>query len=236
MTPTHTNKTKDGQIKRYHYYRCTATFKKDWHSCDTKQVNATKFENYIFNTLDRISKDSDYIENLIFRLNNDEKLRGRVGLEISEVSSKYDPKAVENIIKKLVGGLAEGKGTEKNLEAKKYIQEIIYSPDTIQLVLKYKSALLDSSADLSTRVGARRQSQDESPNIKKSLAALPHKSVECDKALSFTALNRMTQDFSQASSCQKFGSAVTNHPKYLNLFVQNIVHGSQEYVPEIMIS
>jgi len=69
MTPCHTNKKKEMKTKRYYYYRCTSTFKKDWNNCYTRQVNANRVEDYIFKNLKRISRDKYYVDNLIFRLN-----------------------------------------------------------------------------------------------------------------------------------------------------------------------
>jgi site-specific DNA recombinase len=44
MTPCHTNKKREGKTKRYYYYRCTSTFKKEWNNCNTKQVSAKRLE------------------------------------------------------------------------------------------------------------------------------------------------------------------------------------------------
>lgn len=79
MTPCYTNKRKEGKLTRYYYYRYTKTFKMDWDSCSVRQVNADRLENYIFTNLDRISNDRIYLENLIFRLNNDPESGFRSG-------------------------------------------------------------------------------------------------------------------------------------------------------------
>ena len=71
MTPCFTNKVKEGKRTRYYYYRCTSTFKKGWKSCTTKQINAEKIENYIFNNLERISLDKQYLEGIIHKFNHD---------------------------------------------------------------------------------------------------------------------------------------------------------------------
>ena len=42
MTATFTNKFKGGKKKRYHYYRCTCTYKRDWTDCSVRQVSASK--------------------------------------------------------------------------------------------------------------------------------------------------------------------------------------------------
>lgn len=42
MTPCFTNKKSNGKTRRYFYYRCTSTFKRDWESCASRQVNADR--------------------------------------------------------------------------------------------------------------------------------------------------------------------------------------------------
>jgi len=83
MTPFHTNKKKEGRRKRYYYYRCTKTLKRDWDSCETRHVSANRLEDYIFENLERISLDKQYIESLIFRLNNTPS-GDRRGFELSD--------------------------------------------------------------------------------------------------------------------------------------------------------
>ncbi|MEW6095691.1 MAG: recombinase family protein, partial [bacterium] len=81
MTPSYTNKRKQGKIKRYYYYRCTITSKRDWNACSIKQVNADRLEKYVFENLERISLDKHYIDSLIFRLKNN-PVGDRIGLEL----------------------------------------------------------------------------------------------------------------------------------------------------------
>ena len=70
MSACFTNKHRNGKLKRYYYYRCTSVNKKGWQACLTKEVSAERIENYILENLERISSDQNYIENLVFRLNN----------------------------------------------------------------------------------------------------------------------------------------------------------------------
>ena len=44
MTPSFINKHIKKKLKRYFYYRCTSTFKKEWKSCSIRQVNADKLK------------------------------------------------------------------------------------------------------------------------------------------------------------------------------------------------
>ena len=169
MTPCHTNKKKQGKIKRYYYYRCTKTFKRDWNDCATKQVSANRLEDYIFQNLERIFLDKHYIDSLIFRLNNtpvgdriglpslrsgqahqDSKALGenlqvgdQSGLEPLGESSKISPKIFEQTLQIFLKALSARKGIEKNLFARKFIKEIIYSKDQIQINLFYFVSLDD---------------------------------------------------------------------------------------------
>jgi hypothetical protein len=67
------NKYIGGKLHRYYYYRCTSTLRQDWETCPVKQVSAERIENFCLKNLERISVDKNYIENLVFRLNNDEQ-------------------------------------------------------------------------------------------------------------------------------------------------------------------
>ncbi len=83
MTPSHTNKRKQNKLRRYYYYRCTKTFKKDWDNCGTRQVNANRLEHYILQNLERISMDQHYIDSLIPKSRRFESNSGdRTGLEL----------------------------------------------------------------------------------------------------------------------------------------------------------
>jgi len=60
MSPCHTNKRKQSKLKRYYYYRCSKTFRRDWDSCKTRQVSADRLEDFVFGNLERISIDKVY--------------------------------------------------------------------------------------------------------------------------------------------------------------------------------
>ncbi len=136
MTPCHTNKRRQGKIIRYYYYRCTKTFKRDWDSCETRMVSANRLEDYVFENLERISLDKHYIDSLIFRLNNT-LLGDRMGHEPTVESSKISPDTFRQTLQLFVKGISERKGIEKNLWAKKFIKNIVYSKSDIQINLFY---------------------------------------------------------------------------------------------------
>jgi len=137
MTPCFTNKRKEGKLKRYYYYRCTSTLKRDWKACSTKQVNAERLERYILESLERISLDRNYIENLVFRLNHDSKMGYHSGLELTKSCSKFSSDTIQFILSSLLSLLTLQKGIERNLLIKKFIKDIIYSKEEIQINLYY---------------------------------------------------------------------------------------------------
>ncbi len=137
MTPCFANKRKDNKLKRYYYYRCTSTFKNDWNACSTRQVNADRLENYILENLNRIFLDRNYIENLVFRLNHELEADYHSGHELKEECSPFSSQILQNILKIFLKSLAQQKGIERNLLIKKFIKNILYSKDQIQINLYY---------------------------------------------------------------------------------------------------
>ena len=140
MTPCYTNKKSYRRTRRYYYYRCTSTFKKDWNNCNTRQVSANRLEDYIFENLKRISKDKHYIDSLLFRLNHSPS-GGRIGLEPSQSRSdslNISPEIFMKTLQNFVGILPDKKGIEKSLWVKKFIKKVDYSKDEIALFLYYK--------------------------------------------------------------------------------------------------
>ena len=99
MTPCFANKRKENKLKMYYYYRCTSTFNGDWNACSTRQVNATRLEDYVIDNLNRISLDKNYIENLIFRLNNEVESGNRSGYELTEKCSLLSSQTLQNTLK-----------------------------------------------------------------------------------------------------------------------------------------
>ena len=142
MTPCHTNKNKKGKIRRYYYYRCTSTFKREWNSCKTKQVSANRLEGYIIQNLERISHDKHYLDSLIFKLNNSQT-GDRIGLEPSQScseSAKISGEIFAQTLQHFVKILPEKKLIQKNLWAKKFIKNIVYLKEEIALTLCYQSS------------------------------------------------------------------------------------------------
>ena len=153
MSACFTNKWREGKMKRYYYYRCTCVNKKGWQACSTKEVSADRLEKYILENLERISLDKNYVENLVFKLNHNLKSSNRSlknseapkqsGLEPSGLCSKFDPETIASILKSFLLFLSQRRGVERNLLVKRFIKDIVYSPETIKITLFYSENLKD---------------------------------------------------------------------------------------------
>jgi site-specific DNA recombinase len=159
MSACFTNKYRNGKLKRYYYYRCTSVNKKGWQACSTQEVSAERIERYILENLERISVDKDYIANLVFKLNHESKssklsLKNSSsavgdGIEPSKACSKFSTETIISILRSFLFGLAAKKGIERNLFAKRFIQEIVYSKENIKINLFYSENFKNFWADKS---------------------------------------------------------------------------------------
>ena len=109
-------------------------------------------------------------------------------------------------LKKAAEILKSSKKYDRNNELKKYISSILISPEIIKIQLN-NFAVSDSSADLSTRMGARRQSQDESRVVKKCRDDAPCNSLGNGEAQGVVIKNKPASDFSKAGSYPMVGSS-----------------------------
>ena len=133
MSSCFTNKYSRGELNRYYYYRCTSTTKFDWNTCSVKQVSAERLENFCLENLERISIDKSYIENLVFRLNHDLEAGHRDGHELTDECSKFSTETLSDTLKFFLAGLKTTKGIERNLVAKRFLSNILYSPESIKI-------------------------------------------------------------------------------------------------------
>ncbi|MBT7556555.1 recombinase family protein [Candidatus Woesearchaeota archaeon] len=178
MTSCFTNKRTNGNLTRYNYYRCTSTFSKDWQSCSVKQVSAERLENFCLENLERISIDTNYIENLVFRLNNDFQARYGAGYEPTEVCSnfpRFSSEKIANTLNFFITAIKNSKGIERNLSAKRFLEKIIYTPENIKISF-FQSQNCQNPADFGEtqntvpllRNGAKRSPQNFFANRRES--------------------------------------------------------------------
>jgi len=198
MTPCFTNKRKEGKLKRYYYYRCTSTLKRDWQSCSTRQVSAERLENYILENLERISLDKNYIDNLVFKLNHTLRPSYPSGYELTNLCSKFSSKTIRSILTSLLSTLLTKKSIERNLLIKKFIKEIIYSKENIKITFFYSENFKNFSLENSP---ARRQA---------GRASVPFESQE-----SLNPINK--EEFVSQSMAPAVGLEPTTHCLHLVL-------------------
>jgi site-specific DNA recombinase len=168
MTTSFINKHTKGNLKRYFYYRCISTLKRDWKSCGIKQVNSDKLEQYIYKNLERIYNDNYFLENLIFRLNHDLNTVNREGFEHSKSQIRFSKETLKPLLKEILKIIKQPGGAERNLRIKKYISGIKYSPEEIELELNYPSCSVEDAENLSVenlRAGALRSCAGSSEQV-----------------------------------------------------------------------
>ena len=134
MTATFTNKFKGGKKKRYHYYRCTCTYKRNWTDCSIRQVSATKFDEHIINSFERIAGDNQYLESLSFTLSHNNS-GDRAGFELTPNSPAITSETIKNTLQNVLRIASIKEGLNRPEALRKHIDSIIYSKDAIEIKL-----------------------------------------------------------------------------------------------------
>ena len=138
MTSVFTNKFSNGKRVRYFYYRCTSIVKRDGSFCGIKQVSSDRLDSYIVDNLDKIAKNQQYLDSLIFMLNNQAKGR-QIGVEPNGDGSFYTSERVREIIGKIVKASKLQGNVEKRSVIKRHIKALIYSKEAIEVSLLYSA-------------------------------------------------------------------------------------------------
>jgi hypothetical protein len=138
MTAVFTNKMRSNGRKRYFYYRCTCTNKKDWASCSIKQTSAARLDRYIIDNLKKISQNGQYLDSLSFTLNH--KPSGYdAGIELNDSGTELSAEVIKETLHKIIEAASIKGDAHKGLIMKRHIKNIIYSKEEIEIKL-YKSS------------------------------------------------------------------------------------------------
>jgi len=129
MTNTFTNKKK----RRYYYYKCIKVVKEGCGACSLKAVNAEKIESFIFESLERISKDENYIESLVFKTLRISPLSQ--GFELSPESEKSYSQKIIHVLQRYASDYKKGSQLEKALVTKRTIEKIILSKESMEVIV-----------------------------------------------------------------------------------------------------
>ena len=92
-----------------------------------------KLESFIFESLERISKDENYIENLVFKL-----LRNSPpsqGFELSTLSEKSYSQKIIHVLQRYASDFKKGSQLEKQLVTKRTIEKIILSKESMEVIV-----------------------------------------------------------------------------------------------------
>ena len=139
MTAVFTNKIKNGRRMRYFYYRCSSIVKRDRSFCSIKQVSADRLDKYIIENLDKIRKNKQYLDSLIYVLNhNGEGVAD--GIALNGSSSPIEAERLQEILKSIVDASKLKGKTEKRIIMKRHIEKVIYSKETIEVKILYSES------------------------------------------------------------------------------------------------
>src|SRR3989338_5142072 len=129
MTNTFTNKKK----RRYYYYICNKVVKEGKDACSLKEVNAEKLESFVFENLERISKDENYIESLVYKILRNSP--SSQGFEPSPDSEKSYSQKIIHVLQRYASDFKKGSQLEKQLVTKRTIEKIILSRESMEVII-----------------------------------------------------------------------------------------------------
>ena len=148
MTNVFTNKKK----RRYYYYKCHKVIREGKNACSIKEVNAEKLEAFIAENLERISKDRNYVESLVFKmLRNSPPSSGH---ELSTESEKMYVERILQVLQRYVSDYKNATQVEKVLVTKKTIERIVFKRDSLELsIIIEDRTKIRLEKELSDRLG-----------------------------------------------------------------------------------
>ena len=138
MNPSYANKPK----RRYYYYRCYRVVKEGKDCCGIREVSAERLEAFLIENLSRISRDSQYVESLAFKLAHETPGQSRI--ELSSEHVKNIETCVQQVLIDFKNGLKDKSQIEKCLILRKRIERINYRKDSLEVIV----SLRDTSAAL----------------------------------------------------------------------------------------
>ena len=147
MSATFANKLKDGERTRYFYYRCSVVDKRDKSFCNVRYVSADRLDSFIIDNLDKIRKNRQYLDSLIYVLNHN-STGNPAGFELEQSSMPIIVENVQNILQTIIEASRLKGKTEKRAVIKRHIEKVIYSKETIEVILLYSDSVAAASGPL----------------------------------------------------------------------------------------
>ena len=140
--------------RRYYYYKCIKVIKGGSKACSLGEVNAEKLELYLFESLERVSKDENYIESLAYKLLRNSPLCQ--GFELTGVSEKNYSLKVLHVLQGYVLDYKKGSQLEKQLVTKRTIERINFSKEFLEVIVSLEDKReIDLTQGLANRLAGR---------------------------------------------------------------------------------
>ena len=159
MSSIFTNKFKNGRRVRYFYYRCCGIVKRDRSFCSTRMVSVDRFDGFVIDNLDKIAKNQQYLDSLIFTLNHGYQDRME-GIKLKASGLAFTAERTREILQEIINASKMTGKVEKRVIMKRHIEKVIYSKETIEVKVLYsESADAASAASPSSATSAERLQQ-----------------------------------------------------------------------------
>jgi hypothetical protein len=158
MTPCFTNK----KTSRYYYYKCYSVVREGKNACSTKSVNADKLEDFLWQSLNRISLDQSYLEGWALKMAH--RWGDPVGFELLERKAKLiqtnltDSLLPFNKTANLLTPL------EKKEALQSTIEQIVFSKESMELTLATKDTGISSNYPNPHNLAARIPASTPNPS------------------------------------------------------------------------
>jgi hypothetical protein len=134
MTPCFTNKMK----RRYYYYKCVKVLKEGFNACSIKEVNAEKLESFLIEGLSRMALDTQYLNNLAFRMAHESPHPAGVEL-LKEVEKKLSTR-MQQVLINFKNGIKINSQIEKCLIFRKTVKRINFSKTSLEVIVNIQDA------------------------------------------------------------------------------------------------
>jgi site-specific DNA recombinase len=137
MTTCYTDKRNKSGTQRYYYYRCSKLTHGGWKNCSVRQIGAERLHDTLYQNLFRISKDTDYLKNLILAHQKRFQNPAVVGFEPDPLKGSLTPEIMEEMLKEFLNSCARRAGMDRILSLRRLIAGITYSQKTITVEFFY---------------------------------------------------------------------------------------------------
>jgi hypothetical protein len=121
--------------------------KRDTSFCSVRYVSSDRLDNFIIENLDVIRKNKQYLDSLVYVLNHN-RPANPAGFEPEGASMPIMVENVQNLLQTIIDASKLKGKTEKRAVIKRHIEKVIYSKETIEVILLYSDSVVAASGPL----------------------------------------------------------------------------------------